>query len=502
MESNKLWGGRFSKDFAIEVEDFLQSIEVDKHMVFEDIWGSQAHAIMLAKQRIIGNHDLEKILYWLEKAREDFVNGNLSLSAANEDVHMNVEQYLIQGAGAEYGGKLHTARSRNDQVLTDTKLYVRGRILGVKRALIDLEKVFLDLAGKNIETPMPGFTHTQHAQPITLAYWATAYVSMFLRDTRRLDHAYDIVDTNPLGSCALAGSSFPIDRRLTSKLMGFRDVHRHSLDAISSRDFIGETLFALTTLMSNLSRLAEEIVYWSTYEFAMIELDDSYSAGSSIMPQKKNPCVAELTRARTGRVYGAMMQFLTTMKGIPMGYNRDLQEDKPPLWEALTILEKSLSVAVGTISTMRVNKDRMEELSGSNFSAATELANYLVREQNLTFRECHHIVGSLVGELHRKDKTFMDFEEVEFLLSQFGVTVSWEEMKQIFDPCYNIRNFKSLGSTAPNEVLDIIEDFKGRLAKDLDKLEEQEWIIDQAKGHLNSVISEVLSGKEIHDIDL
>ncbi len=502
MESNKLWGGRFSKDFAVEVEDFLQSIEVDKQMVFEDIWGSQAHAIMLAKQEIITNNDLGKILYWLEKAREDFVNGSFSLDASSEDVHMNVEKYLIQGAGQEYGGKLHTARSRNDQVLTDAKLYIRSRILQVKKRLIDLQKIFLELAADNIETTMPGFTHTQHAQPITLAYWATAYVSMFLRDTRRLDNAYHIVDTNPLGSCALAGSSFPIDRRLTTKLLGFRDVHRHSLDVISSRDFIGETLFALTTLMNNLSRLAEEIVYWSTYEFDMIELDDSYSAGSSIMPQKKNPCVAELTRARTGRVYGAMMQFLTMMKGIPMGYNRDLQEDKPPLWEALDILEKSLSVAAGSVSTMKINKDRMEELSGANFSSATELANYLVREQNLTFRECHHIVGTLVGELHKNGNTFMDFEEVEALLSQYGVKVSREEMRQIFDPGHNIYNFKSLGSTSPDETLNMIEDFKIQLSNDLDKLEEQEQKIDQAKAHMNVIISDVLAGKKISDIDL
>lgn len=502
MESNKLWGGRFSKDFTVEVEDFLQSIEVDQEMLFEDIWGSQAHAIMLARQKIIGNQDLEKILYWLEEARKDFQSGAFTLDVANEDVHMNVEHYLINGAGPEYGGKLHTARSRNDQVLTDTKLYVRRRILEVKNRLLGLQKVFLDLAEKTIEAPMPGFTHTQHAQPITIAYWATAYVSMFMRDIQRLDNAFFNVDTNPLGSCALAGSSFPIDRTLTTKLMGFRQVHLHSLDVISSRDFVGETLFTLTMVMSNLSRIAEELVYWSTFEFGMIELDDSYSAGSSIMPQKKNPCVAELVRARTGRVYGALMQFLTMMKGIPMGYNRDLQEDKPMLWQALTLVDKSLDVISGAVSTMKINEDRMEDLSGANFSSATELANYLVRERGLSFRECHHIVGSLVGALHQESRTFMDFERVATLLDQLGVKVGLDEMKQLFDPRHNIHTFKSLGSTSPNEVKTMIEDFHNQLSTHLQQLDTQEQTIEQARALTDSIIADILSGKDIHELKI
>ncbi|MBD3388989.1 MAG: argininosuccinate lyase [Candidatus Altiarchaeales archaeon] len=498
----KLWGGRFEKDLTESTEDYLQSIEVDKEMVLEDIWGSQAHAIMLSKQDIISNKDLKEILHWLEKAKKDYLSGKLVLSKQDEDVHMNVEKYLIRGAGPEYGGKLHTARSRNDQVLTDAKLHIRHKILDIKKKILSLQNVFIELAEENLETPVPGYTHTQDAQPITLAYWATAYVSAFMRDLKRLDHAYANVDTNPLGSCALAGTSFPIDRRMTAKLLGFTEVHKHSLDVISSRDFIAETLCALTIHMSNLSKLAEEMVYWSTYEFGILELDDSYTAGSSIMPQKKNPCVAELTRGRTGRVYGALMQLLTMMKGIPMGYNRDLQEDKPPLWNAFDIVGKTLDVTIGMIDTMKVNEERLAELSGANFTTATELANHLVREHGLSFRECHHIVGSLVGELHRKGKNFMDFDEVDKILSGQGVKVSFDEMRNIFDPRKNIHTYKSLGSTSPREVSKMIREFKKQMDSNIRRIKSQEERIESAQKLTESIVSKVLEGKDIGGIKI
>lgn len=498
----KLWGGRFGKDFTPDVEDFLQSLEVDKEMVLEDIWGSQAHAIMLAKTSIIEQKDLKKILYWLNRAKKDFISKKFVLDPKEEDVHMNVERYIIEGAGHEYGGKLHTARSRNDQVLLDSKLYIRSRLLSTKGRILRLQTVFLELAKENIETPVPGYTHTQDAQPITLSFWATAYVSMLFRDIMRLDNAYVNVDSNPLGSCALAGTSFPIDRKLTSKLLGFSSIHQHSLDAISSRDFIAETLCALTILMSNLSKLAEELVYWSTYEFGIIELDDSYTAGSSIMPQKKNPCVAELVRGRTGRVYGCLIQLLTMMKGIPMGYNRDLQEDKPPLWKALDEIDAALDVMTAMIRTMKINKERLAELSGSNFTTATELANHLVREKGLSFRECHKIVGGLVGELHKRGMTFMDFDEVDKILRCSGIQISFDTMRSIFDPKKNIYTYRSLGSTSPKQVKKMISQFENSLIQCEKDLLKNKKAIEKAKKLTESIVEKVIKGEDINRIDI
>ena len=317
--STKLWGGRFSSEIATETQDFTQSTDVDSRLIPYDIWASQAHAIMLARREIVSNEDLRQILIWLGRAEEDYANGAFALQPENEDVHMNVESYLIDGAGIEYGGKLHTARSRNDQILVDAHLYTREQILRTQTALSQLCRAFLKIASNHAETVMPGYTHMQHAQPISLGFWATAYVSMFLRDLKRLDAAYALANMNPLGACAIAGTSFAIDRRLTAKLLGFDAVHEHALDAISSRDFIAETLFSLALLMTNLSRLGEELVYWTTHEFGMAVFDDAYAMGSSIMPQKKNPDIAELVRGRCGRVYGDLLNLLTNLKGLPLG---------------------------------------------------------------------------------------------------------------------------------------------------------------------------------------
>ncbi|MFC2162098.1 argininosuccinate lyase [Candidatus Altiarchaeota archaeon] len=502
QNDKKLWGGRFEKDQATNAEDYLESIEVDRVMILSDIWGSQAHAIMLARQGIITGKDLKEILFWLEKAREDYLKGSFKLSKKEEDVHMNVEKYLIKGAGPEYGGKLHTARSRNDQVLVDAKMHIRERIIRVKKKIISLQEVFLDIASENIETPVPGYTHTQDAQPITLGFWASAYVSMMSRDLRRLDNAYGIVDLNPLGACALAGTSFDTDRKLTSRLLGFSGIHKHSLDVISSRDFIAETLCALAILMSNLSKLAEEMVYWSTYEFGILELDDGYTAGSSIMPQKKNPCVAELARGQTGRVYGSLMQLLTMMKGIPMGYNRDLQEDKPPLWNAFDVLDNTLDVFNGMISTMNVNKERLAELAGANFTTATELANHLVREQGISFRECHNIVGDLVGTLHRKGKKFMDFDEVEKILEKHGISIPYDEMRNIFDPKKTIHTYKSMGSTSPKQVSLMIREFEKDLKSRKKTIQDQEDKISSARHLTQKIVASVLEDKDIMKIKI
>ena len=461
----KLWGGRFELDPTKETEDYTESIDADSRMVLYDIWGSCAHAIMLERQKIISPEDLRGILTWLMKAKEDFLNGKFELKKELEDVHMNVENYLIKGAGREYGGKLHTARSRNDQVLVDARLYIREQILNTQELLVKLSSTFLDLAAKHTETVMPGYTHTQHAQPITLGFWATAYVSMFLRDVKRLDSAYALVNTNPLGACALAGASFPIDRNLTTELLGFDSTHEHALDVISSRDFITETLFALSQLMCNLSRLAEQIIYWSTYEFRMIEVDDAYATGSSIMPQKKNPCIGELMRGRTGRVYARLQELLTNLKGLPMGYNRDFQEDKPPLWEALDIVQSSLSITDGMMKTLKINPERMASLADANFATATELANFLVRERGLSFRECHEIVGGVVGKLTTAETNFSNLEETHKLLKERGINVTVDDLRAILSPSLAIENNQSLGGTSPSEVKRMAREFGVRIAQ-------------------------------------
>ncbi len=487
-----LWGGRFSTSLTTETVAFTHSIEADTRLIGYDIWGSQAHAIMLARQGIISDADLREILRWLRKAETDFQNGDLVLDPNKEDVHMNVESYLIENAGREFGGKLHTARSRNDQVLVDAHLYIRDEILNVQRGLSALCDVFLQIAKEHADTVMPGYTHTQHAQPISLGFWATAYVSMFLRDQKRLQSAYRLANMNPLGACALAGTTFPIDRALTTKLLGFDAPHEHALDVISSRDFIAEVLFALSLVMANLSRISEEIVYWTTYEFGMAVLDDAYSFGSSIMPQKKNPDIAELTRGRTGRVYGALLDLLTNLKGLPMGYNRDFQEDKPPLWEAFDIVKACLGLLPELLRTTDFKTERMAELANANFATATELANYLVKAHQLSFRECHEIVGWLVGELVKQEKTFSDWELTQSLLKQRDIDISVGELKGILDAESALRNNQSLGGTSPKEVRRMIGNFEARLNEISLRIDTCRTQIDDARQETLRIVEAVL----------
>ena len=495
--SNKLWGGRFRSDLATKTEDFTQSIEVDSRLVAYDIWGSQAHAIMLAHQRIISDVDLQQILIGLSNAETDFHSGTFRLTPEKEDVHMNVESYLIRQAGREYGGKLHTARSRNDQILADARLYIREQLLQTQGGLSRLCREFLAVAYDHAETVMPGYTHTQHAQPISLGFWATAYVSMFLRDYKRLNAAYEIVNVNPLGACALAGTSFPIDRHLTAELLGFDSVHEHALDVISSRDFIAEPLTALALLMANLSRLGEELVYWTSYEFGMAVLNDAYASGSSIMPQKKNPDLAELIRGRTGHIYGALMDHLTNLKGLPMGYNRDLQEDKPPLWDAFDIIQSCLGILPDILNTLDFQTNRMEALANANFATATELANYLVRECDLAFRECHEIVGGVVGDLVKMGKPFQDWEETQRLLQQRGVNLSIPQLQAILDPKRALRNYQSLGSTSPDEVKRMAGEVEAKLNEIDAQIETRQAAIQAAHQRTRRIIEQVLAGRSI-----
>ncbi len=487
-----LWSGRFSKSLTSETVAFTHSIDVDTRLIGYDIWGSQVHAIMLTRQEILSDTDLKEILRWLRNAENDFQNGDFTLNPNKEDVHMNVESYLIDNAGIEFGGKLHTARSRNDQVLVDARLYIRDEILNIQRGVASLCDAFLSIAKDHVDTVIPGYTHTQHAQPISLGFWATAYISMFLRDQKRLRAAYEITNTNPLGACALAGTSFPIDRNLTTELLGFDAVHEHALDVISSRDFIAETLFALSLVMANLSRLSEELIYWTTYEYGIAELDDAYSSGSSIMPQKKNADIAELTRGRTGRVYGALMDLLTNLKGLPLGYNRDFQEDKPPLWEAFDIVTGCLDILPNLLKTTKFNNERMVELVNANFATATELANYLVKEHQISFRECHEIVGWLVGELVQQKKTFLDMELTQELLKKKEIEIQIEKLKQILDAELAIKNNQSLGGTSPSEVNRMIDRIEDQLNENAKHIYECQNQIEDAHKETQRIVDEVL----------
>jgi len=496
------WAGRFAADLADEVLAYSESLSVDSRMLEQDLWGSEAHAIMLARQGLLSAEDLKALLSALSQAREAYRTGEWELDPRWEDVHMNVEKFIAQEgrAGPEAGGKLHTARSRNDQVLVDARLYVREQILTTEERLLDLQGTLLDIAAEHVRTIMPGYTHTQHAQPITLGFWASAYASLWQRDLRRLKNAYGLVNTNPLGACALAGTSFPIDRLLTARLLGFDGVHEHALDLISARDFIAEPLAALAILMAHLSKLSEEIVWWSTYEFGFVEVADAYATGSSIMPQKKNPCVAELTRGKTGQVFGRLMQLLTTMKGLPLGYNRDLQEDKPPLWEAFDTVQLALVTLNGMMRTLTFNTERMAELADANFATATELANYLVREHHLPFRRGHEIVGQTVSQLIAEGKNLTHRARVRELLAEQGIDAPEEALRDVLDPVRCVEAYQSLGSTSPAEVLRMIADLRAQREAHAADVAARRGKIERARQWTQEMIAGVLEGRKVQDL--
>ncbi|MEA3255503.1 MAG: argininosuccinate lyase [Candidatus Altiarchaeota archaeon] len=482
--------GRFKGGISPVLLDFTDSLGSDKEMVLEDVWGSKAHVLMLRKQGIISKDDAKKIIKSLMKAEKDFITGRFKFSEELEDIHLNIENYVIKDSGLDYGGKMHTARSRNDQVLTDTKLHLRGRILEVEEGVFRLQKTLLNLADKYVDAIMPGYTHMQHAQPITLGFWLTSYVSMLARDLERLKNAYLNVNSCPLGACALAGTSFPIDREFTSRLLGFDSIHEHSLDVVSSRDFVAETLAAAAILMSNLSKLAEDLILWSSYEFGFIEFTDSFTTGSSIMPQKKNPDIAELVRGKSGMVYGSLFQILTVLKGLPSGYNRDLQEDRVLLWDSLQIAESSLQVLDEGLGDMKVNRERMRELANSNFSTATELANYLVKNEGLAFRKAYEVVGTVVKELIDEGRDFRDVEVVSGILKKSGVEVSIQKLS-ILDPEKVVDGYRSLGGTSPEEVRRMVKGFRNRVKEGNRDLGDRRNRIKAAKDLTEELIKEL-----------
>lgn len=390
----KLWGGRFTKETNQLVHNFNESLSFDRKFYKQDIEGSIAHVNMLAKQGIVTNEERFAILNGLESIKSDIENGNLEIDSKCEDIHSFVESTLIDRIG-DAGKKLHTGRSRNDQVALDMKLYTRYEVTETDKLLKDLLNVILRIMKENLETYMPGFTHLQKAQPVTVAHHFGAYFEMFRRDRERLADIYKRMNYCPLGAGALAGTTYPLDRDFTAEFLKFDQATRNSMDSVSDRDYIIEFLSALSTIMMHLSRFSEEIIIWNTNEYRFIELDDSYSTGSSIMPQKKNPDIAELVRGKTGRVYGALVSILTTMKGLPLAYNKDMQEDKELTFDAIDTTKGCLALFTGMIDTMTFNKDIMEASAKNGFTNATDAADYLVNH-GVPFRDAHGIIGELV----------------------------------------------------------------------------------------------------------
>ena len=448
---SKLWGGRFTKKTDKLVEEYTASIMFDKELAEEDIQGSLAHVTMLGKCGIVPEDDVQKIKDGLHKIQNVIRRGEMDFSVSDEDIHMNIEKALMDEVGP-VGGKLHTGRSRNDQVATDMHLFLRKRVVEFVGLLIKLQEALLEQATKNIDTIIPGYTHLQRAQPILFAHHLMAYVSMFQRDIERLQDSYKRINVLPLGAGALAGTTFPIDRHFVAEQLGFDKVYENSLDAVSDRDFIIEFLSNGAMIMMHLSRFCEEMVLWSSTEFAFIELDDAFSTGSSIMPQKKNPDVAELVRGKTGRVYGNLFGLLTVLKGLPLAYNKDMQEDKEGMFDTVNTLTGALQLFAPMVATMKVNVERMREAVNKDFSNATDIADYLVN-QNLPFRQAHEIIGKIVLYCIQNKKYLLDLtiEEYKKFSNLFD-----DRIYAVLQPEHVVNARNVYGGTASNQVTEAI----------------------------------------------
>ena len=419
----QLWGGRFTKETDEAVYQFNASIGFDQKMYRQDIEGSIAHVVMLEKQHILTLEEKDAIVKGLAQIKDEVDKGTLEFEAGYEDVHSFVEAKLIEKIG-DAGKKMHTGRSRNDQVALDMRLYVRDQVIIVDEELEELLQVLLRIMEENVETYMPGFTHLQKAQPITLAHHMGAYFEMFKRDRSRLNDIYKRMNYCPLGSGALAGTTYPLDREYVASMLGFEGPTLNSMDSVSDRDYCIEFLSALSTIMMHLSRFSEEVIIWNSNEYRFVEIDDAYSTGSSIMPQKKNPDIAELVRGKTGRVYGALMSMLTTMKGIPLAYNKDMQEDKEMTFDAIDTVKDCILLFTGMLDTMRFNAENMEESAKLGFTNATDAADYLVKK-GMPFRDAHSVIGRLVLYCIEKNCAIDDLtiEELQDISDVFDVDV-------------------------------------------------------------------------------
>lgn len=460
--SNTMWGGRFSAGPDAIMEEINASIDFDRKLYRQDIRGSQAHARMLAAQGIIAAEDAEKITAGLETILGEIDAGSFNFSRALEDIHMNVESRLAELIGPA-AGRLHTARSRNDQVATDFRLFVRDAIDGLDGALLDLQAVLAERALECAGMVMPGFTHLQSAQPVTFGHHLLAYVEMIGRDRGRFADARKRLNESPLGAAALAGTSFPIDREATARALGFDRPTANSLDSVSDRDFALETLSAASLCAIHLSRFAEEIVIWSSAQFGFIRLSDSFTTGSSIMPQKRNPDAAELTRAKTGRIVGAFNALAIIMKGLPLAYQKDMQEDKEQTFDALASLELAVAATTGMVRDLTPDAKAMKKAAGAGFATATDLADFLVRRLGLPFREAHHVTGRLVAFASGKGVDLARLSLAEMQAVDRRIT---EEVFSVLGVEKSVKSRTSYGGTAPANVRRQARRWLARIAKD------------------------------------
>ena len=457
----KLWGGRFTKETNQLVHNFNASISFDQKFYQQDIKGSIAHVTMLAKQRILTNEERDKIITGLESIRNDIEDGTLIIDNTSEDIHSFVEENLTKRIG-DAGKKLHTGRSRNDQVALDMKLYIRDEITEIKSLLFNLLQTLHSLMKDNLETYMPGFTHLQKAQPTTLAHHLGAYFEMFKRDHSRLTDTFERMNYSPIGSGAFAGTTYPLDREYTASLLNFKGATNNSMDSVSDRDYLIELLSALSTIMMHLSRFSEEIIIWNSNEYRFVEIDDAYSTGSSIMPQKKNPDIAELVRGKTGRVYGSLMSILTTMKGLPLAYNKDMQEDKELTFDAIDTVKGCVSLFTGMLSTIRFRNDVMADSAKNGFTNATDAADYLVNH-GVAFRDAHGIIGELVLYCIAKNCSLDDLslEEYKNISPVFEEDI-YEAIR--LQTCVEKRNTKGApGLIAMKEIIQLNETYLNTL---------------------------------------
>ncbi|MFC4411199.1 argininosuccinate lyase [Chungangia koreensis] len=452
---SKLWGGRFQKSAEEWVDEFGASIGFDQELVMEDLQGSIAHVTMLGNCGILPSEDVETIIDGLQQLKLKAESGKLEYLIENEDIHLNLEKMLIDLIGP-VGGKLHTGRSRNDQVATDMHLYLKEQVNEISLLIAAFQKTIIEQAEQHIMTVAPGYTHLQRAQPISFGHHLMTYFWMLQRDKERLADSMKRIDISPLGAGALAGTTFPIDRESSAELLGFTSVYQNSMDAVSDRDFIVEFLSNSSMLMMHLSRFAEEIILWSSQEFQFIELDDSFSTGSSIMPQKKNPDMAELIRGKTGRVYGNLFSLLTTLKGLPLAYNKDMQEDKEGMFDTVHTLKGSLKIFEGLIRTMTVKTEQLTKAVNQDFSNATELADYLAAK-GMPFREAHEVTGKLVFLCIQRGHYLVDLPLEEF---QKKSRLIEEDVFEILSPVKAVERRNSFGGTGFEQVKKQIEQGK------------------------------------------
>ncbi len=459
-DKKKPWGGRFQKPTAKSVERFTASIQFDKRLYSYDIEGSIAHVTMLAKQGIMAREEAVKITKALKSILCDIDQGKIAFNLADEDIHMAIERELILRTG-ETGGKLHAARSRNDQIVLDVRLFLRSEIDSILKALNSLQLQLVKLAKSEIKTIMPGYTHMQKAQPVLLSHYLLAFWEMFARDAERLNDCKKRFNVLPLGSAALAGTSLPIDRNQTAKHLNFPQVSQNSMDTVADRDFIAEFIFTASLIMMHLSRFCEDLILWSSDEFGFVEISDAYTTGSSIMPQKKNPDVAELIRGKTARVYGDLFAILTLMKGLPMTYNRDLQEDKEPLFDAVDTVKACLEIFTEMISETKFNSARMYDAASGGFSTATDIAEYLVKK-GVPFRKSHEIVGKIVAYCLKNKKTLdqLSLQDYKGFFEGFSADIQ-EHIK--LQKAVNSR--KHIGGTATATVIGRIKEIEKKSGK-------------------------------------